>query len=102
MKEGNSSAESIDCWKGFSCICCPLILPFIYWKTRTVFHVEANNFAMVITEDKKNGRQTELYGHGYHVLGYFNRLQGIYSLDRTNSRNLIESEVGDLIIAKVN
>ena len=57
---------------------------------------------MVVTEDNKGGKQTELYGPGYHILGYYNRLLGRYSLDKLNEKNMIESEVGDLKICKVN
>lgn len=48
------------------------------WSIKEVFTVKANHFAMVI-EYHKSGKRTRLYGPGYHILGYYNKLLGIYT-----------------------
>lgn len=72
--------------------CCflgvPLVLPTIYYMTRTIFEVDKNCFALVI-EKTKEGRKTEIYGPGYHVLGFYCDLDGIYSFKDQNQNNII-------------
>jgi hypothetical protein len=63
--------------------------------------VEQNHFALVINQSE-SGKKTLIYGPGYHILGYFNRLQGVYSFHQNYPNNIIESEIGDLKIARVN
>lgn len=73
MKEGNSSNTKTDC----ACLCSHVfacfLCPIIWWKTRTVFNVPNNSFAYVI-EEADEGRKTQIYGPGYHILGYYNKL----------------------------
>jgi hypothetical protein len=42
-----------------------------------------------------------IYGPGYHILDYFNELQGTYSFNANYPNNIIESNCGDLKIVKV-
>ena len=73
------------------------------WNIKEVFTVKANHFAMVI-EYHKSGKRTRLYGPGYHILGYYNKLVGIYTFGECGSgtnTNVISSTNGDLVIAKV-
>jgi hypothetical protein len=42
-------------------------------------------------------RKTEIYGPGYHFLGYYKKLIGIYSFHDRWPNNLIASPVGIII-----
>ena len=66
-----------------------------------VFNVETNRFALV-TVKENSGTKTQIYGPGYHMLGYFSKLEGIYGLDQKYENNIIESALGDLKIVRVN
>jgi hypothetical protein len=43
-----------------------------------------------------------IFRPGVHILGYFSTLQGIYSLNESYPNNIIQSDVGDLMIVRVN
>jgi hypothetical protein len=77
-----------------------LIAPYVYYKTRNFFEVEKNHFALVITGEGPVKR-TVIYGPGFHRIGFFNKLEGIYSFDNEYPNNLIASSIGDIKIAKV-
>ncbi len=80
MIPGNSSPLGMLCGNFWSYGCICLIVPFVYWKSRCIFEVDENHFALVETETKR-GKITRIYGPGYHVLDYFNKLYNIYSFD---------------------
>jgi hypothetical protein len=61
------------------------VIPRVLWNIKTKFNVKANHFAMVINEHKQ-GKRTLLYGPGYHILGYYNTLVGIYTFGEDYSR----------------
>ena len=66
---------------GNSTPCCNLTINCcrcFYWGP--VFNVETNRFALVIAMES-SGTKTYIYGPGYHMLGYFSRLQGVYGFD---------------------
>ena len=83
-----------------SIFCC---LSLIYFYTRERFEVPQNEFALVASDSGK-AKCTLIYGPGYHMLGRYNKLLGIYNLAKMNGpagNNLIVSPVGDLIICVV-
>lgn len=90
MKSGNSNPTS----NYLTCMmpCCWLNL---------IFEVPQNHFALVINEFD-GGKRTVIYGPGYHIINYFNSLQGIYSFHTNYRNNMIESSIGDLKIVRVN
>jgi hypothetical protein len=45
---------------------------------------------------------SRLYGPGYHNLSCFCHMQGVYNFNQDYPNGLIISEIGDLIIARVN
>lgn len=57
MKPGNSSHKGTDvaCCLSYTFAC--FLCPIIWWKTRNVFKVPKNSFAMVI-EEADEGRKT--------------------------------------------
>ena len=55
-----------------------LCVPLCYYQTRCRFQVEANHFALV-SSDAGSKRITEIYGPGFHILGRYYELLGIYS-----------------------
>lgn len=66
-----------------------------------IFEVPANHFALVINETSE-GKRTVFYGPGYHMLSYFNSLQGVFSFHKTYNNNIIESDIGDMKLVRVN
>jgi hypothetical protein len=85
---------------GIVCLC----IPYIYYITRTKFEVKANHFGLV-SSDSGEAPKTEIYGPGYHLLGRYKRLLGIYSFATIGKghkiENLVVSPVGDLQICVV-
>lgn len=58
---------------------CPLLcIPTWYYVTRCKFEVKKNHFAMVANYSTGK-KKTVLYGTGFHILGRYNKLLGIYS-----------------------
>ena len=90
MKEGNSDPCMNLIYSALPC----------FWLN-AVFEVEANNFAIVINSSKE-GKQTKIYGPGNHNISCFNKLQGIYNFHEDYPNNLIESDIGDFKVARVN
>lgn len=100
MIPGNSTKLKIDTWSFCSTYCCCLVVPYVYWSVKKSFKVPNNSFAFVL-EDADDGRKTVIYGPGFHIIGYYNEVQGIYSFDKRYPNNIIESKIGDLKLAIV-
>ena len=77
--------------------CC---IPLIYYNTRTKFEVQANSFALVESTSEE-APKTKIYGPGFHFLGRYYNLLGIYSFTQQYDNNIIISPVGDLQVAMV-
>lgn len=80
MIRGTSTPLTIAILEKMACYCFCLIIPIVYWCTRIIFEVSANHFALVENQSDE-GKMTVIYGPGYHIIGYFNRVIGIYSFD---------------------
>lgn len=66
-----------------------------------IFEVPSNHFALIVNESSE-GKKTLVYGPGFHIINYFNKLQGVYNFHQQYTNNMVESEVGDLKIVRVN
>ena len=77
-----------------------LCIPTIYYYTRIKFEVKANHFALVESTNEE-APKTKIYGPGFHFLGRYNSLLGIYSFTQEYPNNIITSPVGDLQIAMI-
>lgn len=101
MKQGNHTRQSWETTQVLAyCGSVLLCLPLCYYNTRCKFQVEANHFALVAS-DAGEKRVTEIYGPGFHILGRYFELLGIFSFANQQTNNLIVSKVGDLQIAIV-
>ncbi len=70
------------------------------WSIKEVFTVKANHFAMVVHRSGQ-GEITFLYGPGYHIIGYYNELVGVFNFVDSFRNGQIRSSAGDMMIAKV-
>jgi hypothetical protein len=84
--DGNATPYETDFKRIQSNLCCCLIYPLIQWNIKKVFSVKPNHFAMVI-QSHKSGKRTRLYGPGYHILGYYNELIGIYTFGEEDGKS---------------
>jgi hypothetical protein len=101
MIPGNHTRQSWESTQVMAyCGAILLCIPLCYYQTRCRFQVEANHFALV-SSDAGSKRVTEIYGPGFHILGRYFELLGIYSFATQYTNNVIVSRVGDLQIAIV-
>jgi hypothetical protein len=73
MIAGNTTPQSLATQRCLAWLCLPLICPLVYWETRTIFEVDKNHFALVV-ERSEGGARTNIYGPGFHKIGFFNKL----------------------------
>lgn len=106
MIMGNTSQHGLHVRKALYCFSVPLSLvavgiPYaVYYKFSTKFRVPDCHFAMVEDRSQK-WPKTVLYGPGYHFLGLYKRVQGLYSFGDRVPDHLYQSDLGDLTIIVV-
>ena len=95
MLPGNVTKLQMDCCYASCILGAPLVIPTIHYMVRCKFTVEANHFALV-EDNTGDVKKTVIYGPGYHFLGPYHSLLGIYSFSKKYTNNVISSSVGDL------
>ncbi len=102
LSAGNSSQLGLDVrsWLLYAAPLCCCIPYMIYYGKSEKFAVPANHFALVEDQTKEKA-MTQLYGPGFHYLGLYKYLKGIYTFQSKVKDNLIKSELGDLNIITV-
>jgi hypothetical protein len=101
MIKGSALKRTMDMHKCLSCLFCWTLVYPVWWRTRTVFEVNKNHFALVEKNNDMEGKSTIICGPGVHFLGFYYKLIGIYSFGVKFKNGVLKSPVGDLQIVEV-